>query len=69
MMALTAYLAGRVFVALHGHVGALNVNSFPDIIGPFAVAALAHVLINHALLGVVLWLARSRRGRPRRTPG
>ena len=65
MMALTAYLAGRVFVALHGNVGVLNVNSFPGIIGPFAVAALAHVLINHALMGVVLWLARSPEGATR----
>jgi hypothetical protein len=65
MMALTAYLAGRVFVALHGNVGVLNVNSFPGIIAPFAVAALAHVLINHALIGVVLWLARSPEGATR----
>ena len=65
MIALTAYLAGRVFVALHGNVGMLNVNSFPGIIAPFAVAALAHVLINHALMGVVLWLARSPEGATR----
>ena len=60
MMALTAYIAGRVFVALHGHVGVLNVKSFPGIIGPFAVAALVHVVVNHALLGGVLWLARNQ---------
>jgi hypothetical protein len=67
MMAVTAYVAGRVFVALHGHVGALNVNSFPGIIGPFAVAALAHVVVNHALLGGVLWLARNAEGTARAT--
>jgi len=67
MMAVTAYAAGRVFVALHGHVGALNVNSFPGIIGPFAVAALAHVVVNHALLGGVLWLARNAEGTARAT--
>jgi hypothetical protein len=65
MMALTAYVAGRVFVALHGVVGPLNPNSFPRIIGPFAVAAVAHVLVNHALLGIVLWLARNAEGTAR----
>jgi hypothetical protein len=65
MTALTAYAAGQVFVALHGHVGALSVNSFPDIIGPFAVAALTHVVVNHALLGGVLWLVRHAEGTTR----
>jgi hypothetical protein len=65
MIALTAYIAGRVFVAMHGHVGVLNVNSFPGIIGPFAVAALAHVLVNYALVGGVLWLARNAEGTTR----
>jgi hypothetical protein len=65
MMTLTAYAAGRVFVALHGHVGPLNVNSFPSIIWPFAVATLAHVLVNHALLGGVLWLVRNAEGTAR----
>jgi len=65
MMAVTAYIAGRVFVAMHGHVGVLNVNSFPGIIGPFAVAALAHVLVNYALVGGVLWLARNVEGTTR----
>jgi hypothetical protein len=69
MMALTAYVAGRVFVAMHGHVGALNVNSFPGIIGPFAVAALAHVLVNYALVGGVLWLARNAEATTRTSPG
>jgi HD domain len=65
MTALTAYAAGQVFVALHGHVGALNVYSFPGIIGPFAVAAVTHVVVNHALLGGVLWLVRKAEGTPR----
>ncbi|MDQ2813326.1 MAG: HD-GYP domain-containing protein [Actinomycetota bacterium] len=65
MMAITAYVAGRVFVALHGHVGSLNVYSFPGIIGPFAVAAVAHVLVNHVLLGIVLWLTRNAKGTAR----
>ena len=67
MMALTAYLAGRVFIELHGHVGTLTAGSFPMIIGPFAVAAMAHVLVNHVLLGGVLWLARNDEGPSRRS--
>jgi HD domain len=62
MMALTAYVAGRVFVALHGQVGALTENSFPKIIWPFAAAAVAHVVVNHGLLGGVLWLVRNAEG-------
>jgi hypothetical protein len=69
MMALTAYIAGRVFVAMHGHVGVLNVNSFPGIIGPFAVAALAHVVVNYALVGGVLWLARNAEATTRTSQG
>jgi len=65
MMALTAYIAGRVFVAMQGHVGELNVGSFPGIIGPFAVAALAHVLVNYALVGGVLRLTRNAEGTTR----
>jgi HD domain len=74
MYALTAYSAGWVFVALHGRtfvtlhgqVGTLSASSFPGIIGPFAVAALAHVIVNHGLLGIVLWLTRSAEGAARR---
>ncbi len=58
MMALTAYVAGRVFVALHGQVGVLSASSFPKIIGAFAAAAVAHVAVNHGLLGGVLWFVR-----------
>jgi hypothetical protein len=62
MMALTAYVAGRVFVALNGQVGALTADSFPKIIWPFAIAAIVHVVVNHALLGGVLWLVRDAEG-------
>jgi HD domain len=65
MYALSAYLAGRAFLALGGHVGQPNKNSFPAIIAPFAGAALIHVAANHGLLSGVLWLTRGRD----RTPG
>jgi hypothetical protein len=58
MYALSAYLAGRAFIALGGHVGLPDENSFPDIIAPFAGAALIHVAANHGLLSGVLWLTR-----------
>ncbi len=67
MMALTAYVAGWVFVALHGNVGPLTASSFPQIIWPFAVAAVAHVVVNHGLLGGVLWLARKAESMARAT--
>jgi hypothetical protein len=64
MYALSAYLAGRAFLALGGHVGVPHESSFPAIIGPFAGAALVHVTANHGLLSGILWLTRS----PDRTP-
>ncbi len=67
MMALTAYVAGWVFVALNGDVGPLSASSFPKIIWPFAVAAVTHVVVNHGLLGGVLWLARKAEGMARAT--
>jgi hypothetical protein len=60
MYALSAYLAGRAFLAFGGHVGLPNENSFPGIIAPFAAAALIHVVANHGLLIGVLWLTRPR---------
>jgi hypothetical protein len=60
MFALTAYLAGRAFVLSGGHVGAPQPSSFPGIIGPFAVAALVHVIVNYLLLRGVLWVSRER---------
>jgi hypothetical protein len=71
MYALTAYAAGRVYIAMGGQVGKLSASSFPGmfpaIIGAFAVAALTHVIVNHALLGGVLWLTRSTEGSARRS--
>ena len=58
MYALSAYLAGRAFLALGGHVGLPDENSFPGIIWPFAGAALVLVAANHGLLSGVLWLTR-----------
>jgi HD superfamily phosphohydrolase YqeK len=60
MYALSAYAAGRVFLALGGHVGIPSRGSFPGIIGPFAVAAVVHVVANNALVGGVLWLFRRK---------
>ena len=64
MYALSAYLAGRAFLALGGHVGLPNENSFPGIIAPFAGAALVLVVANHGLLSGVLWLTRPPDGTP-----
>jgi hypothetical protein len=58
MYALSAYAAGSAFVALGGHAGIPDKSSFPQIIGPFAVAALVHLTVNHGLLRGVLWLSR-----------
>jgi len=59
MWALTGYVSGWVFLTLYGHVGVPDQSSFPKIIAPFAVAAIVHVLVNHALLSIVLWLTRT----------
>ena len=58
MYALSAYLAGRAFLAFGGHVGLPDEKSFPAIIAPFAAAALILVAANHGLLSGVLWLTR-----------
>ncbi len=64
--ALSGYAAGEVYLALGGPVGAPGRNSFPGIIGPFAVAAVLHVLINHGLLwGMLTPIPRSEAGRHR----
>ena len=68
MMALSAYLAGRVFVAMHGHVGMPSSQSFPSIIGPFAVAAVVHVVTNYGLLAGILWLTGGRDAAGRHAP-
>jgi hypothetical protein len=66
MFALSAYLAGRAFVATGGHVGPPGSGSFPGVIGAFAVAAVVHVAANHGLLGGVLWLTSGREASGRR---
>jgi HD domain len=58
MFTLSAYLAGRAFLLFGGHVGTPGPSSFPGIIGPFAGAAVVHVIINFSLLRGVLWLTR-----------
>ena len=58
MFALSAYLAGRAYLLLGGHVGTPGPSSFPGIIGPFAGAAAVHVIVNFSLLAGVLWLTR-----------
>jgi len=68
MFALSAYLAGRAFVAMGGHVGPPGAGSFPSVIGPFAVAAVVHIVANHGLLGGVLWLTSGREASGRRSP-
>ncbi len=56
MYALSAYAAGRVFLALGGTVGIPTRGSFPEIIGPFVGAAAAHIVVNYGLVSGVLWL-------------
>jgi HD domain len=58
MFTLSAYLAGRTFLLFGGHVGVPGPASFPGIIGPFAAAAVVHVVVNFSLLRGVLWLTR-----------
>jgi HD domain len=58
MYALSAYLAGRAFLAFGGHPGTPGPSSFPGIIGPFAAAAVVHVMVNFLLLNAVFWLTR-----------
>jgi HD-GYP domain-containing protein (c-di-GMP phosphodiesterase class II) len=68
MNALSGLAAGMAFVALGGHVGLpLPGHSyFPHNIGPFAVAAVVHVLANHLLVWAVLRLNRPERRVPRK---
>jgi hypothetical protein len=65
MYALSGYLAAKAFVALHGQVGVPGPASFDVIVGPFAAAAVVHVLANNGLLWGVLRLTANQ-GRPRR---
>jgi HD superfamily phosphohydrolase YqeK len=68
MMALSAYLAGWVFVAMGGQVGVPDAGTFPKVIGPFAVAAVVHAATNHSLLAGILWLTSDRDFAGRRAP-
>jgi HD domain len=61
MLTLSAYLAGRVFLALGGHVGAPPSSSYPGVIGAFAAAAVVYVIVNYGLVGAVLRLTSSPR--------
>jgi HD superfamily phosphohydrolase YqeK len=56
MYVLSAYLAGRAFLAFGGHAGTPGQSSFPGLIGPFAAAAVVHVAVNFLLLHGVFWL-------------
>jgi HD superfamily phosphohydrolase YqeK len=68
MMALSAYLAGQVFVATGGSVGIPDSAAFPKLIGPFAAAAVVHAVVNYTLLAGVLWLTSDRDLAGRRAP-
>jgi hypothetical protein len=61
MYALSAYLAGQVFLLFGGQVGTPGTSSFPGIIGPYAAATVTHVAVNFALLQGVFWLAPAPR--------
>jgi hypothetical protein len=58
MYTLSAYLAGRTFLAFGGHVGTPGPSSFPGVIGPFAAAAVVQVAVNFMLLHTVFWLTK-----------
>jgi hypothetical protein len=60
LIALSAYSAGQVFLLLGGKVGAPGPSSFPEVIGPFAAAAVANLVVNLTLLHGVLWLSGDR---------
>jgi hypothetical protein len=62
MYVLSAYLAGRAFIAAGGDVGLPGTDDFPGVIGPFAAAAVVHVAVNFMLLNVVFWLTREPDG-------
>jgi putative nucleotidyltransferase with HDIG domain len=66
MYALMAYAASETYLALGGRVGKPMSGSFPQIIGPFAAAAVVHVLINYGLLWCMLMLIREPEARRRK---
>jgi putative nucleotidyltransferase with HDIG domain len=63
MYALSAWAAGRTYLALGGQTGIPTQGSFPGIILPFAAAAAVHVVVNHGLLwGMLIQLPPSGTG-------
>jgi HD superfamily phosphohydrolase YqeK len=62
MYVLSAYLAGQAYLAFGGRVGTPGPGDFPGIIGPFAAAAVVHVVVNFLLLNAVFWLSREPGG-------
>ncbi|MBO0785350.1 MAG: HD-GYP domain-containing protein [Actinobacteria bacterium] len=65
MYTLSAYAAAETYLALGGRVGTPGRAEFPAIIGPFAAAAVVHVLVNLGLLGAMLKFARQAGGGPK----
>jgi hypothetical protein len=65
MYTLSALAAGVTYLALGGQVGVPHTGSFPAIIGPFAVAAAVHVIVNHGLLWGMLLLLPPSAAQPR----
>jgi hypothetical protein len=58
MYAVSAYLAGRTYLAFGGPVGIPEPGAFPDLIGPFTAAGAVHVAVNFLLLRGVFALTR-----------
>ncbi len=56
MCALTAYAAGKAYLAFGGVPGVPEPSSFPAIIRPFVVAALTYAVVNDILVNGVLGL-------------
>jgi hypothetical protein len=64
--AVSGFAAGETFVALGGQIGLPRPDDFPAIVGPFAAAAAAHVVVNLGLMWGVLRLTRREGQLPRR---
>ena len=56
MYTVSAYLAGRTFLAAGGHIGTPGPGAFPGLIGPFAAAGVVYVAVNFMLVNTVFWL-------------
>jgi hypothetical protein len=66
MYTLSAYLAGRAYLAFGGHIGTPGPSAFPGLIGPFAAAAVVYAAVNFLLLNAVFWLTRDPEAGPTR---